>query len=93
MGGACVYTKVAVKLLHKMSHANKDVHFGSSSLCLNMNWWLQSVINLRLMVDLTAPGPAVAPVLSIKTQKSLFLSATLPMDCVVRTTANDTVEG
>lgn len=71
----------------------KDVHLGSFSLCLNMNSRLQSVVNLQLMMDLTTPGPAVAPVLSIKTQKSHFLSATLPMDCVIRTTGNDTVKG
>lgn len=71
----------------------KDVNFGSSSLCLNMISRLQSVVNLQLMMDLTTPGPAVAPILSITTQKSHFLSATLPMDCVVRTTGNDTIKG
>lgn len=53
---------------------------------------LQTVINLQLLMDLTTPGPVVAPVLSIKTQKSHFLSAALPMDCVVHTTSNDTVK-
>lgn len=58
-----------------------------------MNLQLQSIINLQLMMDLTTPGPAVAPVLSIKTQKSHFLSATLPMDCVICTASDDTVRG
>eukprot|EP00066_Takifugu_rubripes_P010507 XP_003978397.1 PREDICTED: ufm1-specific protease 2 [Takifugu rubripes] len=51
-----------------------------------------SVINLQLMRDLTTPAPAVAPVLSVKTKKSHFLSAALPMDCVIQTTSNDTVK-
>lgn len=53
---------------------------------------LQSVINLQLMMDLTTPAPAVAPVLSVKTKKSHFLSAALPMDCVIQTTSNNTVK-
>lgn len=53
---------------------------------------LQSVINLQLMRDLTTPAPAVAPVLSVRTKKSHFLSAALPMDCVIQTTSNDTVK-
>ncbi|XP_041789637.1 ufm1-specific protease 2 [Chelmon rostratus] len=51
-----------------------------------------SIINLRLMMEATKPGPASAPILSRTVQKSHFLSATLPMDCVVRTTCNDTIK-
>uniref|UniRef100_A0A3Q4AVQ7 Ufm1-specific protease 2 n=1 Tax=Mola mola TaxID=94237 RepID=A0A3Q4AVQ7_MOLML len=51
-----------------------------------------SVINLRLMMEVTAPGPLSVPIFGIKTQKSYFLSATLPMDCIVCTTRNDTIK-
>lgn len=71
----------------------KDAHLDSFGQCLNMILLLQSVINLQLMMDLTAPGPAVAPVLSMKTRKSHFLSAALPVDCVIRASSNDTVGG
>lgn len=53
---------------------------------------IQSVINLRLMMEVTKAGPLSAPILSRKAQKSHFLSTTLPMDCVVRTTCNDTIK-
>uniref|UniRef100_A0A4W6C3P3 Ufm1-specific protease 2 n=1 Tax=Lates calcarifer TaxID=8187 RepID=A0A4W6C3P3_LATCA len=43
-----------------------------------------SVINLRLMMEVSRPGPLPAPILSKTVQKSHFLSTTLPMDCVVR---------
>lgn len=66
----------------------KCVNLGS----FNMKSQLQSVINLQLLMDLTTPGPVVAPVLSIKTKKSHFLSAALPMDCVIHTTSSDTVK-
>ncbi|XP_061586423.1 ufm1-specific protease 2 [Cololabis saira] len=50
-----------------------------------------SVVNLRLMMEVTKPGPLPAPILSKTLKKSHFLRATLPMDCVVRTSYNDTV--
>ncbi|XP_056227867.1 ufm1-specific protease 2 [Seriola aureovittata] len=51
-----------------------------------------SVINLNLMMEVTKPGPLSAPILSRTLQSSHFLSATLPMDCVVRTSCNDTIK-
>ncbi|XP_049427150.1 ufm1-specific protease 2 [Epinephelus fuscoguttatus] len=51
-----------------------------------------SVINLRLMTEATRKGPLPAPILSRTVQKSHFLSTTLPMDCVVRTTSDDTIK-
>lgn len=53
---------------------------------------IQNVINLRLMMEVTKTGPVSAPILSRKIQKSHFLSTILPMDCVVRTTCNDTIK-
>ncbi|XP_053274313.1 ufm1-specific protease 2 [Pleuronectes platessa] len=50
-----------------------------------------SVINLQLMMEVTNPGPLSAPVLTRTAQKSHFLSATLPMDCAVCTSCDDTV--
>ncbi|KAG7225835.1 hypothetical protein INR49_014356 [Caranx melampygus] len=52
----------------------------------------QSVINLHLMMEMTNPGPLLAPVLSRSLQNSHFLSTTLPMDCVIQTTCNDTIK-
>ncbi|KAM7419322.1 hypothetical protein PAMA_016440 [Pampus argenteus] len=51
-----------------------------------------SVINLRLMMEVTKRGPVSAPILSRTVQKSHFLSTTLPMDCVIRTSCNDTMK-
>ncbi|KAI3353156.1 hypothetical protein L3Q82_019706, partial [Scortum barcoo] len=51
-----------------------------------------SVINLRLMMEVTKTGPLSAPVLSRTVQKSHFVSTTLPMDCVVRTTCDDKIK-
>ncbi|XP_029291641.1 ufm1-specific protease 2 [Cottoperca gobio] len=51
-----------------------------------------SVINLRLMMEATKTGPLSAPILRRTVQKSHFLFTTLPMDCVVRTTCNDTIK-
>ncbi|KAF3852352.1 hypothetical protein F7725_005707 [Dissostichus mawsoni] len=51
-----------------------------------------SVINLRLMMEATKTGPLSAPILRRTLQKSHFLSTTLPMDCVVRTTCSDTIK-
>lgn len=53
---------------------------------------IQSVINLRLMLEVTKAGPVSAPTLSRTIQKTHFLSAILPMDCVIRTTSNDTIK-
>ncbi|XP_072241138.1 ufm1-specific protease 2 [Leuresthes tenuis] len=51
-----------------------------------------NVINLRLMMEVTKPRPLPAPVLRKTTQKSNFLTASLPMDCVVRTSSSDTIK-
>ncbi|XP_028263699.1 ufm1-specific protease 2 [Parambassis ranga] len=51
-----------------------------------------SIVNLRLMVEVTKPGPLSAPVLNKIIQKSHFLSTTLPIDCVVCTSNTDTVK-
>ncbi|XP_037328916.2 ufm1-specific protease 2 [Pungitius pungitius] len=51
-----------------------------------------SVINLRLMMEATKTGPLSAPILSRTVQKSLFLSTSFPVDCVVRTTVNETIK-
>lgn len=51
-----------------------------------------TVINIRLMMEVTQPGPLQAPILCRKSQKAHFLSATLPMDCVISTTCSDTVK-
>ncbi|XP_059205896.1 ufm1-specific protease 2 isoform X1 [Centropristis striata] len=51
-----------------------------------------SVVNLRLMMEATKTGPLPAPILSRTAQNSHFLSTTLPMDCVVRTTSSDTIK-
>ncbi|KAF6733510.1 Ufm1-specific protease 2 [Oryzias melastigma] len=51
-----------------------------------------SVISLRLMMEVTKPGPLSAPVISKTVQKSHFLSATLPLDCAVRTHSKDTIK-
>ncbi|TKS68250.1 Ufm1-specific protease 2 [Collichthys lucidus] len=52
----------------------------------------QNVINLRLMMEVTKTGPVSAPILSKTVQKSHFLSTTLPIDCVIRTTCDDTIK-
>ncbi|XP_041838653.1 ufm1-specific protease 2 isoform X2 [Melanotaenia boesemani] len=52
----------------------------------------KNVIKLCLMMDVTKPGPLSAPIASKTVQKSHFLSATLPMDCVVRPSCNDTIK-
>ncbi|KAM4583920.1 ufm1-specific protease 2 isoform 2-T2 [Odontesthes bonariensis] len=51
-----------------------------------------NVINLRLMMEVTKPRPLSAPVLRKTIQKSNFLTASLPMDCVVRTSSSDTIK-
>ncbi|XP_054460778.1 ufm1-specific protease 2 [Anoplopoma fimbria] len=51
-----------------------------------------SVINLRLMMEATKKGPLSAPILSKTVTKSHFLSTTLPVDCVVLTTFNETIK-
>ncbi|XP_068616188.1 ufm1-specific protease 2-like, partial [Brachionichthys hirsutus] len=51
-----------------------------------------SVINLRLLMEGTKPGPLPAPVLSRNVHKSHFLATTLPMDCVICTTCDDTIK-
>ncbi|XP_053189993.1 ufm1-specific protease 2 [Scomber japonicus] len=51
-----------------------------------------NVINLRLMMDMTTQGPASAPILSRTAQNTYFLSTTLPMDCVVRTSCSDSTK-
>ncbi|XP_068178240.1 ufm1-specific protease 2 [Antennarius striatus] len=51
-----------------------------------------SVLNLSLMMEVTRPGPLPAPVLSRNVHKSHFLSTTLPIDCVIRTTCNNTIK-
>lgn len=53
---------------------------------------IQTVVDVRLMMEVTQPGPLPTPVLCKKTQKAHFLSATLPMDCVVSPTCNDSVK-
>lgn len=50
-----------------------------------------NVINLHVMMEVSKPGPLSAPILSRTVQKSHFLSATLPMDCVVSTSCSDTI--
>uniref|UniRef100_A0A1A8RP32 Ufm1-specific protease 2 n=1 Tax=Nothobranchius rachovii TaxID=451742 RepID=A0A1A8RP32_9TELE len=50
-----------------------------------------NVLNLSLMMEVTRPGPLSAPVLSKTVQRSNFLSATLPIDCAVRTSCNNTI--
>uniref|UniRef100_UPI0037E760A1 ufm1-specific protease 2 isoform X2 n=1 Tax=Semicossyphus pulcher TaxID=241346 RepID=UPI0037E760A1 len=51
-----------------------------------------TAINLHLMMEVTTKGPLSAPILSRTVQKSHFLSTTLPMDCVIRTTSKDTIK-
>uniref|UniRef100_A0A3Q3E8C4 Ufm1-specific protease 2 n=1 Tax=Labrus bergylta TaxID=56723 RepID=A0A3Q3E8C4_9LABR len=52
-----------------------------------------SVINLRLMMEVTTKGSHLsAPVLCRTAKKSHFLCTTLPMDCVVRTSSKDTTK-
>lgn len=52
-----------------------------------------SVVNLRLLMEVTTKGgPLSAPVLSRTVQTSHFLSTTLPVDCVIRTTSMCTVK-
>ncbi|XP_069023392.1 ufm1-specific protease 2 [Embiotoca jacksoni] len=51
-----------------------------------------SVINLRLMMEMTKPGPLSAPILNKTVHKSHFLSTALSMDCVVCTSFNDTIK-
>ncbi|XP_017275604.1 ufm1-specific protease 2 [Kryptolebias marmoratus] len=51
-----------------------------------------SVLNFSLMMEVTRPGPLLAPVLSKTVQKSHFLSTTLPVDCVVRSSCNNTIK-
>lgn len=51
-----------------------------------------TVIDIRLMTEVTQPGPLPAPILCKKSQKAHFLSTTLPMDCVVPTTCNDSIK-
>uniref|UniRef100_A0A3Q0SYC9 Ufm1-specific protease 2 n=1 Tax=Amphilophus citrinellus TaxID=61819 RepID=A0A3Q0SYC9_AMPCI len=69
-----------------------------STLCEDLYQWIRSgkkstkkkskrsltmsVINLRLMVEVTKPGPVSAPILIKAVQKSHFVRATLPVDCV-----------
>lgn len=53
---------------------------------------IQSIINLRLMMEVTKTGPLSAPILSRTVQKSHFLSTTFPVDCVIRTTFNETIK-
>uniref|UniRef100_A0A8C7YH98 Ufm1-specific protease 2 n=1 Tax=Oryzias sinensis TaxID=183150 RepID=A0A8C7YH98_9TELE len=48
--------------------------------------------NLYLLVEVTKPGPLSAPVISKTVQKSHFLSATLPLDCAVRTHCKETIK-
>nr|XP_057942186.1 ufm1-specific protease 2 [Doryrhamphus excisus] len=50
------------------------------------------VINLNLMMDVTKPGPLPAPVLCRTIQESHFLSATLPVDCVISISSTDTIK-
>ncbi|XP_060914909.1 ufm1-specific protease 2 isoform X1 [Labrus mixtus] len=52
-----------------------------------------SVINLRLMMEVTTKGSHLsAPVLCRTAKKSHFLCTTLPMDCVVCATSKDTAK-
>ncbi|XP_076004319.1 ufm1-specific protease 2 [Genypterus blacodes] len=51
-----------------------------------------NVVNLRLMMEVTKPGPQPAPILCRTVQKSHFLSAALPMDCVVHAGSNDSIK-
>lgn len=60
------------------------------SVCMLMH--IQSVVNLRLMMEMTKQGPVSAPILSRTVQKSHFVSTSLPMDCVVHTNCNDTMK-
>lgn len=50
-----------------------------------------NVLNFDLMVELTKPGPLSVPILNKTMKKSLFLAATLPIDCIVCTNSGDTV--
>uniref|UniRef100_A0A8D0D7J2 Ufm1-specific protease 2 n=1 Tax=Sander lucioperca TaxID=283035 RepID=A0A8D0D7J2_SANLU len=75
-----------------------------NTLCEDIHQWIhagkrsakrkakKSVINLRLMMEATKTGPLSAPILSKTVQKSHFLSTALPIDCVVRTTCNNTIK-
>uniref|UniRef100_A0A3Q2WM59 Ufm1-specific protease 2 n=2 Tax=Haplochromini TaxID=319058 RepID=A0A3Q2WM59_HAPBU len=49
-----------------------------------------SVINLRLMTEVTKPGPLSAPILTKTVLKSHFVSVTLPLDCVLVSYSNIT---
>ncbi|XP_056136802.1 ufm1-specific protease 2 [Lampris incognitus] len=50
-----------------------------------------SIINLCLMMEVTKPGPLPAPTFSKTVEKHHLLCITLPMDCVVRMTCNETM--
>ncbi|CAG5928532.1 unnamed protein product [Menidia menidia] len=50
-----------------------------------------NVINLDLMMEVTKQCPLSAPILRKTIQKSNFLTASLPMDCVLRARSNDTI--
>lgn len=53
---------------------------------------IQSIINLRLMMEATTTGPLPPPILTRTIKKSHFFSTTLPMDCVIRTNCNDKIK-
>lgn len=53
---------------------------------------IQTVIDIRLMMEVTQPGPLPAPIICKKYQKAHFLSTTLPMDCVVSPASDDSIK-
>ncbi|XP_037530823.1 ufm1-specific protease 2 [Nematolebias whitei] len=72
-----------------------DEHDSSGKRCArkkNRKGLAASVLNLSLVMEVTRPGCLAAPVLRKTLQKSHFLSATLPMDCVVRTSCSTTIK-
>lgn len=79
--------------MHQWIQADDQENFGRKSGKKKSKKSLaMSVINLHLMMEMTNPGPVLAPVLSRNLQNSHFLSTTLPMDCVVQTRCNDTIK-
>lgn len=50
------------------------------------------VINLRLMMEATKPGPLPPPIFCRTVQKSHFVSTTLSIDCVVCVSPRDTIK-
>uniref|UniRef100_A0A8D3A673 Ufm1-specific protease 2 n=1 Tax=Scophthalmus maximus TaxID=52904 RepID=A0A8D3A673_SCOMX len=79
--------------IHQWIQSDEQESFGKKSgKKKNKKSLASSVISLHLMMEVTNIGPLSAPILSRTVQKSHFISTTLPMDCAVRTSGNDTIK-